>query len=250
VGSRVAIVSAAPRSSSAADASEVDESFPVGQAVAANVQTNAAQPLVADRSPDATNSTGDSAADLAPANAPVAQNNGRTAVTVLNVPDGMVATRLDTSFTTSAARALPLSPSPAGEQGTRASSSALATGRMQTPPQELGLSSRGADLLASFLPFDRTRVEQAIDHILAHLDALDAGVSQLGTTANLVPILTATGVTIAATRIVQLWGVSRWDWIRRPLSAALACDASGNADADAFFPGLPGSPFHWSGDAQ
>jgi hypothetical protein len=116
---------------------------------------------------------------------------------------------------------------------------------MVTPPQELGLSSRGADLLASFLPFDRTRVEQAIDHILAHLDALDAGLLELGTTANLVPILTAAGVTIAASRIVQLWGVSRWDWIRRRPSAALAGDTCGNADADAFIPGLPGSPFQW-----
>jgi hypothetical protein len=103
-------------------------------------------------------------------------------------------------------------------------------------------SSVGADLLASFSPFDRATVERAFDQLLDRFDALEAGLSHLGTTANLSPTLMATAGALAIVEVLHRYLAKR----QEEQDQDGAGDADPNEDRTVYFPGLPGLPHRWS----
>jgi hypothetical protein len=103
-------------------------------------------------------------------------------------------------------------------------------------------SSVGADLLASFSPFDRATVERAFDQLLDRFDDLEAGLSRLGTTANLSPTLMATAGAIAIMEVLHRYlGKHREQPDRDGVG-----DEDSREDPTLHFPGLPGLPHQWS----
>jgi hypothetical protein len=142
------------------------------------------------------------------------------------------------------------SPSPALASETGAARpEILAAAGAEIAQQEQPLASCAADLLVSFLPFDRAHVDQAFDQVLGGLDALETGLSRLTTTANLIPGLTATAVTIAVMQVFHRRFGHRSAGDRRGANglegSAGAGTGGADADADASFPGLPGCPHQW-----
>jgi hypothetical protein len=110
------------------------------------------------------------------------------------------------------------------------------------PREEELPSSVGADLLASFSPFDRATLERAFDQLLNRFDALEAGLSHLGTTANLSPTLMATAGALAIVEVLHRSLARR----REEQDREGARDADPNEDRTVYFPGLPGLPHRWS----
>ncbi len=96
--------------------------------------------------------------------------------------------------------------------------------------------SRGADLLASFSPFDRVALEQTIDQFLDEVGDLGAVLSNLEVTANLLPNLMAAAGAIGAIEAVRRR-------FRGP-SDEEADDPEGDGDAGS--PALPGLPRGWA----
>lgn len=96
---------------------------------------------------------------------------------------------------------------------------------------EISLLSRGADLLASFAPFNQGSIEQAIDHFLGELGQVDATLTGLGVSEGLIPSLAATGIVVYAAETVR----------RRLRSLDMDVEAVG----DTSFPGLPGQSQRW-----
>jgi hypothetical protein len=96
--------------------------------------------------------------------------------------------------------------------------------------------SRGADLLASFSPFDRVALEHTIDRFLGEVGELGAVFSNLEVTATLIPNLMA-----AAGAVVMFETVRRR--VRGPSGEEVE-DAEGDGDAGP--PGLPGLPRGWA----
>jgi hypothetical protein len=98
----------------------------------------------------------------------------------------------------------------------------------------------GADLLASFSPFDLAKVETAVDRLLESLDDLETGLSRLGRTESLVPGLAAIGLAIGATQLFHRRLIGRRN---EDGPQTVGYD---DREEDASFPGLPGLPRHWS----
>jgi hypothetical protein len=107
-------------------------------------------------------------------------------------------------------------------------------GRLSLPP------ACGAELLASFSPFDLAKVETAIDQLLESLDDLETGLSRLGRTEGLVPGLAAIGLAIGATQLFHR------RLIQRPDGEGRQGAVDEDRDADVCHPGLPGLPRHWN----
>jgi hypothetical protein len=103
-------------------------------------------------------------------------------------------------------------------------------------------ASVGADLLASFSPFDRATVERAFDQLLDRFDDLEAGLSRLGTTANLRPTLMAMAGAIAIMEVLHRYLGKHRDEPDRDGAG----DEDPGADPTLYFPGLPGLPHRWS----
>jgi hypothetical protein len=99
--------------------------------------------------------------------------------------------------------------------------------------EDVALASRAADLLASFSPFDRGSLEQAVDRFLGRIGDLDAELSQLGETPSLIPGLVAAAVAISVAETMRRRFRGTWDEEAAPL------DAAG-------FPCMPGHPHVWA----
>ena len=99
--------------------------------------------------------------------------------------------------------------------------------------EDVALASCAADLLASFSPFDRGSLEQAVDRFLGRIGDLDAELSQLGETPSLIPGLVAAAVAISVAETMRRRFRGTWDEEAAPL------DAAG-------FPGMPGHPHVWA----
>jgi hypothetical protein len=131
------------------------------------------------------------------------------------------------------------------ERGKGRSETIVAAGG-EAAQQKQNLTASAADLLVSFLPFDRARVERAFDQVLGRLDELETALSRLGTTANLIPGLAAMAVTIGVAEFFHRRFRHRLAGDRRGTSGVEASASAGrsgaDADGDAVFPGLPGSP--------
>jgi len=251
------ILNGAARAAASADLSLSDESSqlgqgagssassPFGQGAAVDAQVTFALPFVADRPRDAADSAAATDVESSPASGLATVKDARVTVAVLNLPGRTLAMTSDASPAIPADRSHASSSSLRLNEGGKGRPGNVATADTGTSPQEQPFASCGADLLASFLPFDRARVEQAIDQILNRLDDLDTGLSRLGTTANLIPGLTATAVTIAVMEIFHRWLGNRSAWDRRGAYALEGSNGAGNDDADACFPGLPGLPHQW-----
>jgi hypothetical protein len=257
-GSSTANLATAPaRAAAGADLSQADESSQPGPgpaSAAANplglgstTGTAAALPVVADRPPAERETGVTPAPDAAPA--PViglaAGRDARTAVAPLSSAPRVTASGESDAL-----------PAPPAEGVHVPSSSPLRIGRSAdrpaggvaaeavAPEQEPLPALCGAELLASFSPFDRAAVERALDQLVERLDDLETGLFRLGTTANLIPSLTATALTIAAAEIVHRWLDSRREERGRHSGGDQGLDD--DEDAGAGFPGLPGLPRHWS----
>jgi hypothetical protein len=112
----------------------------------------------------------------------------------------------------------------------------LAIGAVSAAPDaEPILSARGADLLASFSPFDRATLERTIDQFLDRLDDLAEGLSILGTWEALIPGLLTSAVAVSIAEAV-LWQLDN----AREGARTLA-----DGGERAFAPGLPGLPRPW-----
>ncbi len=96
--------------------------------------------------------------------------------------------------------------------------------------------ARGADLLASFSPFDRVALERTIDRFLGEVGDLGEMFSNLEVTASLLPNL------MAAAGAVAVFEAAR----RRARGPADDAGEDAEADGDAGPPGLPGLPRGWA----
>src|SRR5262249_44113348 len=103
-------------------------------------------------------------------------------------------------------------------------------------------SSVGADLLASFSPFDRATVERAFDQLLGRFDDLEAALPRLGTVTSLSPILMTAAGAIAIMEVLHRYLGRR----REETDQDHAGDADPSEDRTVYFPGLPGLPHRWS----
>jgi hypothetical protein len=65
------------------------------------------------------------------------------------------------------------------------------------------LTSRGADLLAPYLPFDRTDLEQAIDRVIDGIEVLGDTITQTGETAELIPMPIAWGIGLVTVEMIR-----------------------------------------------
>jgi hypothetical protein len=246
----------------AADASVADESSQLGpgsggsvlglvaQGLAAGAGLTVALPAqwVANDPSSATGSAADAEADVA---------NGAATGRDTRAGAPLVATAgWRVSMTNDASPAIPDHgrhasgcPALSSERGEASRPETLAAADAEIAQQEQPLASCAADLLVSFLPFDRARVEEAFDQVLGGLDALESGLSRLTTTANLIPGLTATAVMIAVMEVVHRRFGHRSSSDRRGANAlegsAGAETGGADADGDANFPGLPGWPHQW-----
>jgi hypothetical protein len=106
----------------------------------------------------------------------------------------------------------------------------LAIGAVSAAPDaEPVPSARGADLLASFSPFDRATLERTIDQFLDRLDDLAEGLLILGTWETLIPGLLTSAVAVSIAEAV-LWQLDN----AREGARTLA-----DGGERAFGPGLP-----------
>jgi hypothetical protein len=138
--------------------------------------------------------------------------------------------------------ARPSDPTPSHGGRIAASPPKLASAPGGSPRAEELPSSVGADLLASFSPFDRAKVEQAFDQLLNRFDDLETGLSRLATAANLNPTLMATAGAIAIMEVLHRYLGRRRD----EQDQVDAGDVGPSEDRTVYFPGLPGLPHRWS----
>ena len=97
--------------------------------------------------------------------------------------------------------------------------------------------SRAAELIASFSPFERGVLENAIDQFLGRLGGLDTDLSHLSHSANLIPNVIAAAVAVSLAEAFRRR-------LRRPEEDGGA--AAGRDDDDFASPGLPGRPERWA----
>jgi hypothetical protein len=258
--------SSAARTLANADPSASDESSQLGRGTASSASSSSsfepgattgdeetlALQMAVDRPQEAARSATAGDGEAAPVIGATTGTAARVTITVAVADASKIsaATPPDASPAIPADRAHAASPSLARNQPSEGPSANLAPDETGTSPQDQRLSSCGADLIASFSPFDRAQVERAIDQLLDRLDALETGLSRLGTTTNLIPSLTATALAIAVMEVFHRRLGQRSDENQRGVQVlAVGDNDNDNAndqDTDTCFPGLPGLPHHWS----
>ncbi len=65
------------------------------------------------------------------------------------------------------------------------------------------LASKGADLIAPYLPFDRAGLEQAIDQLIDGIELLGVDIATDGESAELIPLPIAWGIGLATVEVIR-----------------------------------------------
>ncbi|MDR3636804.1 MAG: hypothetical protein P4L84_23570 [Isosphaeraceae bacterium] len=140
------------------------------------------------------------------------------------------------------ARSVDVVGGPLGHNGSsprewRPSTSALVgRGEAMDFASALAAQARPADLLASFSPFDRATLEQAIDQLLDRFGELEAGLPHWNATEGLASQLLASAMVIGAAEVVR----------RRLRATEEDDDDSAHRDRSASPFGLPDLPHIWA----
>ena len=112
-----------------------------------------------------------------------------------------------------------------------ASGSLADAGRDESPESARAAASpRCSDLLTEFLPFDRARIEDAIDRFLAPLEGLGEELASWSPSMGLLPAAALVATTALATEVV-----------RRRIGVGRTADEEGGEDLARF----PGHPWAW-----